>query len=84
MVEFDIFAFYRGRHSYVGIDTLALSSVETAGVLRELAPGFARGHLKPFPIEERAIYGLEDAAAAYVAVMGSSRDRVILRPSCPE
>jgi NADPH:quinone reductase len=29
-VEFDIFAFYRGRHTYVGIDTLALSSIDTA------------------------------------------------------
>ena len=51
IVEFDIFAFYRGRHTYVGIDTLALSSVETADVLRELAPGFASGHLKPFPVK---------------------------------
>jgi hypothetical protein len=84
MVEFDIFAFYRGRHTYVGIDTLALSSVESAAVLRELAPGFASSHLRPFAIEERAIYGLEEAAAAYVAVISSSRDRVILRPSSPE
>ena len=50
IVEFNIFEFYRGRHTYVGIDTLALSSVETADVLRELAPGFAEGALRPFPI----------------------------------
>ena len=49
-------------------------------MLRELAPGFASGKLKPFPIEERAIYALKDAAAAYVAVMGSARDRVIFDP----
>lgn len=80
IVSFDIFAFYRGRHTYVGIDTLALSSVETADVLRELAPGFASGHLKPFPIRPEAIYPLEDAARAYAAVLGSSRDRLVLKP----
>ncbi|MBV9077752.1 MAG: zinc-binding alcohol dehydrogenase family protein [Methylobacteriaceae bacterium] len=79
-VPFDIFAFYRGRHTYVGIDTLALSSVETADVLRELQPGFASGALKPFPIAPHAIYPLARAAEAYVAVLGSSRDRLVLRP----
>lgn len=78
-VEFDIFAFYRGRHTYVGIDTLALSSVETADLLRELVPGFAGGDLRPFPIQADSVYRLEDAAEAYRTVLGSSRDRVILR-----
>jgi hypothetical protein len=48
--------------------------------LRELAPGFASGHLKPFPIKANAVYSLEQAKGAFVAVAGSSRDRVILRP----
>ena len=80
IVPFDILEFYRGQHSYVGVDTLALSSVATAAVLRELSPGFASGHLKPFPIRPAAIYPLDDAKRAFVAVAGSSRDRVILRP----
>lgn len=80
IVQFNIFEFYRGRHTYVGIDTLALSSVATGGVLRELAPGFASGALKPFPIVEAAVFPLSAAAQAYVAVMGSSRDRVVLDP----
>ncbi len=80
IVPFDIFAFYRGRHTYVGLDTLALSSVETAEILRDLQPGFASGHLKPYPIQPHAIYPLERAAEAYVAVLGSSRDRLVLRP----
>jgi NADPH2:quinone reductase len=80
IVPFDIFAFYRGRHTYVGIDTLALSSLETANILRELQHGFVSGHLKPFPIQPHAIYPLERAAEAYVAVLGSSRDRLILHP----
>ena len=80
IVQFNILEFYRGQHTYVGIDTLALSSSATGAVLRELAPGFASGHLKPFPINPKAIYSLEDAKHAFVAVAGSSRDRVILRP----
>src|SRR5712675_2200872 len=80
IVQFNILEFYRGQHTYVGIDTLGLSSVATGAVLRELGPGFAGGHLKPFPIKPNAIYPLEQAKAAFMAVAGSSRDRVILRP----
>ena len=79
-VEFDIFAFYRGRHTYVGIDTLALSSVETGAVLWELLPGFDSGALKPFPIPDQSRYTLSDARAAFTAVLGSSRDRIVLVP----
>jgi NADPH:quinone reductase len=81
IVQFNILEFYRGQHSYVGVDTLGLSSVATGAVLRELGPGFASGHLKPFPIKASAIYPLEEAKAAFVAVAGSSRDRVILGPA---
>src|SRR5882672_9103195 len=81
IVQFNILEFYRGQHTYVGIDTLGLSSVATGAVLRELVPGFASGHLKPFPIKASAIYPLEQARAALIAVAGSSRDRVILRPA---
>jgi NADPH:quinone reductase-like Zn-dependent oxidoreductase len=81
VVEFDILEFYRGQRTYVGIDTLGLSSIATGAVLRELGPGFAGGHLKPFPIKPSAVYSLDDAKAAYVAVAGSSRDRVVLRPA---
>ena len=64
----------------MGIDTLGLSSVATGAVLQELGPGFAGGQLKPFPIKPNAVYPLEQAKAAFIAVAGSSRDRVILRP----
>jgi NADPH2:quinone reductase len=81
IVPFNILEFYRGQHSYVGIDTLGLSSTATGAVLRELGPGLASGHLKPFPIKPGAVYPLQDAKAAFLAVAGSSRDRVILRPA---
>jgi NADPH:quinone reductase-like Zn-dependent oxidoreductase len=80
IVQFNILEFYRGQHTYVGIDTLGLSSAATGAVLRDLGPGFASGHLRPFPIKASAIYPLERAKEAYVAVAGSSRDRVILKP----
>jgi NADPH:quinone reductase len=80
IVQFNILEFYRGQHTYVGIDSLGLTSIATGTVLRELVPGFLSGHLKPFPIKPSAIYPLEDAKSAFIAVAGSSRDRVILRP----
>jgi NADPH:quinone reductase-like Zn-dependent oxidoreductase len=79
-VPFNILEFYRGRHTYVGIDTLAFSSIATGDVLREALPGFVSGHLKPYPIASNTTYSLTDAKAAYLAVSGSSRDRVILKP----
>ena len=81
VVPFNILEFYRGQHSYVGIDTLGLSSSATGAVLRELAPGFASGHLKPFLIKPNAVFSLEEAKPAFLAVAGSSRDRVVLRPA---
>jgi NADPH:quinone reductase-like Zn-dependent oxidoreductase len=79
-VPFDIFAFYRGQHSFVGIDSLALDARASAGILRELLPGFASGRLKPFPVVERACYPLERAMDAYRAVQAIARDRVVLVP----
>lgn len=80
IVQFDIFAFYRGRHTYVGADSLSLSSPAGGDILRELLPGLASGHLKPFPIAPHAIYPLERAREAYVAVLGSARDRLVFKP----
>src|SRR6201994_4125731 len=80
IVQFDILEFYRGQHTYVGIDTLGLSSVATGNLLRELVPGFASGHLKPFAIRSASVFPLEEARRAFAAVAGSSRDRVILKP----
>jgi NADPH2:quinone reductase len=78
-VSFDIFAFYRGRHTFVGIDSLALDSRASAAVLRELLPGFASGQLQPFKFSDKAEYALDQAAAAYRAVLAGSRERIVLR-----
>lgn len=79
-VPFDIFNFFRGRHKFIGIDTLALDSVYGARIFDKLKPKFEQGLLKPFPINQRAVYGLQDAATAYASVLRSTPDRVILRP----
>lgn len=81
VVEFNIFEFYRGRHTYVGIDTLSLSSVASGAMLRALAPGFADGSLRPYPVAASSCYKLADARTAYESVLGSTRDRVILIPN---
>ncbi|MFC3106667.1 zinc-binding alcohol dehydrogenase family protein [Undibacterium arcticum] len=79
-VPFDIFAFYRGQHTYVGIDTLALDSLAGAKILDELAPGFNDGTLKPFPVGEDSIFDLQNAIQGYKAVLAGARERVVLRP----
>ena len=63
-VPFDIFTFYRSRHSYVGVDTLGLNACASAALLRELLPGFASGRLTPFPVARSDCYRLQHATAA--------------------
>ncbi|TGD42487.1 zinc-binding alcohol dehydrogenase family protein [Pseudotabrizicola sediminis] len=79
-VDFDIFTFFRGRHKYIGIDSLGLDSTYCARIFDKLKPSFESGRLRPFPIKPAAIYGLQDAAIAYASVLRSTSDRVILRP----
>lgn len=79
-VPFDIFTFYRGEHTYVGIDSLALDARACAAMLRELLPGFVSGRLRPFGIKQAACYSLEQAKDAYRTVQAITRDRVVLLP----
>ncbi|HWW46914.1 MAG TPA: zinc-binding alcohol dehydrogenase family protein [Xanthobacteraceae bacterium] len=81
IVQFNILEFYRGRHTYLGVDTLAFSSTASGDVLRDALPGFASGHLKPYPINDSAVYSFANAREAYLAVIGSSRDRIVLDPA---
>ena len=79
-VPFDIFAFYRGQHAFVGVDTLALDSKAGASILDALTPGFNDGSLKPFPVTKENIFSLEDAALAYREVLHGARERVVIQP----
>lgn len=78
-VPFDIFAFYRGMHTYVGIDTLALSAVDCAPIFESLAPGFEDGSLRPFKAQA-AGFALEEGTAAYQRVLAGSADRLYFAP----
>jgi NADPH:quinone reductase len=79
-VPFDIFSFYRGRHKFVGVDTLALDSGECATILDNLRAGFESGSLKPFPVPDDHVYPLGRAAEAYKAVLAGARERIVLAP----
>jgi len=77
-VPFDIFAFYRGMHTFVGIDSLAMDCVRCAAQLDAMREGFERGTLKPFPVARH--FALDEAIDAYRLVLSGSTDRVVLRP----
>jgi NADPH2:quinone reductase len=79
-VDFDIFQFFRGRHRYIGVDSLALDTSYGAKIFERLRPLFERGALKPFPINPDAIHALDDAVSAYQRVLRSTPDRIILKP----
>ncbi len=79
-VPFDIFTFYRGRHRFIGIDTLALDSGDGAVVFDALRPGFETGRLQAFPVLEANKYPLARAGEAYHAVLIGAPDRVVLVP----
>ena len=79
-VPFDIFTFYRGQHTFFGIDSLALDARASAALLRELLPGFASGQLRPMAMVESACYPLERALDAYRTVHAIARNRVTLLP----
>jgi NADPH:quinone reductase len=83
-VAFDIFAFYRGRHKFFGIDTLALDSGDCAEILDALKPGFESGALRAFPLSETAAFSLAEAKQAYLAVIGGSPERIVLAPAATE
>ena len=77
-VPFDIFAFYRGQHSFYGIDSLDLDGAACARILEGLSADFERGGLRPFPVEADNTYPLDQAERAYQAVLAGARERVVL------
>jgi NADPH:quinone reductase-like Zn-dependent oxidoreductase len=79
-VPFDIFAFYRGMHTYVGIDSLALGAADCAPIFEALKPGFEDGTLRPFAVDDSARFNLEDADRAYRAVLAGAPGRLAFVP----
>jgi NADPH:quinone reductase len=58
------------------VDTLKLDTAEASAILRELAPAFESGALRPPQV--KATFPLEDAKAAYAAV---KTGKVVLLPT---
>jgi NADPH:quinone reductase len=79
-VPFDVFKFYRGMHSFVGIDTLALDCVRSCELLGELRAGFEDGSLKPYPVLPTHVLPLSDALTGYKNVLAGATDRIVLHP----
>jgi hypothetical protein len=79
-VPFDIFTFYRGMHTFVGIDSLALSAADCGSIFEALAPGFEDGSLRPFPVASSGTFALEQANDAYRKVLGGSPERLAFVP----
>lgn len=79
-VPFDIFAFYRGMHTYVGIDSLALDATAAAERLDVMKVGFEAGALMPYAVGDDCVYSLDRAGDAYRRVFGGATARVVLRP----
>lgn len=79
-VPFDIMAFYRRDLQMLGVDSLKLSAVQCADVLRTLLPGFEDGSLKAFDVSERSVLPLDQAVQAYRRVLEGSMERLVLAP----
>ena len=79
-IPFDIFGFYRGMHSFVGIDTLALDCVASNDRLHAMKAGFEAGQLRAFPVAASGCFLLDDAKSAYRRVIEGASERIVLRP----
>jgi len=82
-VPFDIFAFYRGMHTYAGVDSLAMTASDCAPVFEALRPGFEDGTLRPFEVAPDARFALQDARRAYRAVLAGAAGRMAFVPRDP-
>lgn len=79
-VPFDIFTFYRGMHTYVGIDTLAVNCIETNDRMEAMRAGFEAGTLHPFEVSADAVFSLDQALAVYKEVLSGASRRVVFNP----
>lgn len=78
-VPFNIFDFYRGQHTYVGVDSQMINSVSAAEIFNDLREGFIKGTLKPFKIDDEHTFELKDALQAYKKVMSGAKERVVFK-----
>jgi len=77
MVTFNLVDFYHKEACLMGLDTLKLSSGESAEIIRGLLPGFKEGIFSAPPVE---MVSLDEAIDAYRAIVeGSSGGKYVIR-----
>jgi NADPH2:quinone reductase len=76
-VEFDLIDFYHNETQLFGVDSAKLGVAESATLLKALVEGFEQGKFEPPLIAQS--FPLVDAKAAYRAVAGGTRGRVVLQ-----
>jgi NADPH:quinone reductase-like Zn-dependent oxidoreductase len=79
-VPFDIFTFFRGMHTYVGIDTLALDCIATNECMEAMRAGFEVGSLQPFTVSPDAVFSLDHVLAVYQEVFSGASRRIVFNP----
>ncbi|WP_118183676.1 quinone oxidoreductase family protein [Paraburkholderia phosphatilytica] len=75
-VEFDLIDFYHNETQLLGADSAKLGVTESAALMTEIAKGFDAGQFEAPVIAQR--FPLDDARAAYGAVAGGTRGRVVI------
>lgn len=76
--EIDLLDFYHRELRMLGADSRQLDAAASAQRLVELTPHFERREFQPLPVAE--LYTLDDGPAAYRAVAGGTRGRVVINP----
>jgi NADPH2:quinone reductase len=80
-VSINLRTFYRGNHRLIGVSNMDHDHVVSAALLARMGPGFGAGNFRPFPIEDGAVFGLEEVDEAYRLVLEDrTRDRIIIQP----
>ena len=79
-VPFDIFTFFRGMHTYVGIDTLALDCIATNECMEAMRAGFEVGSLQPFTVSPDAVFSLDHVMTVYKEVFSGASRRIVFNP----
>jgi NADPH:quinone reductase-like Zn-dependent oxidoreductase len=74
-VSFDLLSLYRRGLSLFGINTLAISDTDSAGILGMLAQGFDQGRLR---VSVDRTFPFADATRAYAAVRGRGLGKIVL------
>ncbi|XRQ08571.1 quinone oxidoreductase family protein [Actinomadura welshii] len=77
-ISIDVLSFYRNDHLLVGLNTARLTMYDAAAILRDLAPAFESGQLRPVSVHSTR--PLSEAPIAYTDVARAVAGRPVLCP----